>query len=273
MNWDDRISWIDKDLMEALWHISRDILSFAWWNWENTQSYLDNVTVLLWHWWIILWMLLITSIILVDLKNQENSSCICQKIWVNVLFTVNHTGIMWLPCVVADIVINFPEWLYEKQMIGPNTQVKQQRIIILSWSEAPNRINLCLLGRIYDSDKQNCIKTSSGSVHFTSAWNCIWQRSVFLFWLSITLVMGRTIAEVVSRWFPTAAARVHAWVWQVAFVVDQLASGLVLSKYFGFPCQNRSFHQLLHHQHNHPGQLAEALRWADHLSKESCRLS
>jgi hypothetical protein len=51
-------------------------------------------------------------------------------------------------------------------------------------------------------------------------------------------------------------------------VVDKVASGLVFSEYFGFPCQNRSFHQLLHHHHNHPGQLAEALRRADHSSKE-----
>jgi hypothetical protein len=35
----------------------------------------------------------------------------------------------------------------------------------------------------------------------------------------------RAIAEAVSRWLPTAAARVRALVWQVRFVVDQLASG------------------------------------------------
>jgi hypothetical protein len=76
------------------------------------------------------------------------------------------------------------------------------------------------------------------------------------------------MAEEVSCWFPTAAAQVL----QVGFVVDKVASGQVFSEYFGFPCQNRSFHQLLHH-HNGPGQLAEALRRADHPSKESCRLS
>jgi hypothetical protein len=82
--------------------------------------------------------------------------------------------------------------------------------------------------------------------------------------------MGRAIAEAVSRWFPTAAALVRARVWQVGFVVDKVASRQVFSEYFGFPCQNRSFHQLLHHHHIHPGQLAEALRRADHPSKESC---
>jgi hypothetical protein len=67
-------------------------------------------------------------------------------------------------------------------------------------------------------------------------------------------MMGRAIAKAVSLWLPTAAARVRARVWQVGFVVDQVASGQVLSEYFGFHCQNRSFHQLLHH-HNHPGQV------------------
>jgi hypothetical protein len=77
--------------------------------------------------------------------------------------------------------------------------------------------------------------------------------------------IGRAIAEADSRWLHTAAVRV----WQVGFMVDKLASGQFFSEYFGFPCQNSSFHQLLHH-HNHPGQLAEALRRADHLSKEYC---
>jgi hypothetical protein len=72
------------------------------------------------------------------------------------------------------------------------------------------------------------------------------------------VLLGRALAEAVSRWLPTAAARVRARVWQVGFVVDEGASG-----------QNRSFHQLLHY-HNHPWQLSEALRRADQPSKESC---
>jgi hypothetical protein len=80
--------------------------------------------------------------------------------------------------------------------------------------------------------------------------------------------LGRAIAEAVSRCLPTAAARDHARVWQVGFVVDEMASGQFFSEYFGFPCQNHSFHQL-HHHHNHPGQLAESFRRADHPSKES----
>jgi hypothetical protein len=64
-------------------------------------------------------------------------------------------------------------------------------------------------------------------------------------------INGRAIAEAVSRWLPTAAARLRSRVWQVGFVVDKVVSGQVFSEYFGFLCQNRSFHQLLHH-HNHP---------------------
>jgi hypothetical protein len=61
---------------------------------------------------------------------------------------------------------------------------------------------------------------------------------------------GRAIAEAVSRWLPTAATRVRARVWQVGFVVDKVASGQVFPEYFDFPCQNHSFHQLLHHHQN-----------------------
>jgi hypothetical protein len=51
---------------------------------------------------------------------------------------------------------------------------------------------------------------------------------------------GRAIAETVSRWLPTAAARVRARVGQVGFVVDKVKSGQVFSEYFGFPCQKPS---------------------------------
>jgi hypothetical protein len=65
--------------------------------------------------------------------------------------------------------------------------------------------------------------------------------------------MVRAIAETVSRWLPTAAARVRIPVWQVGFVVDKLASGQVFSEYFGFPYQSL-FHRILR-LHNHPGQV------------------
>jgi hypothetical protein len=90
-----------------------------------------------------------------------------------------------------------------------------------------------------------------------------------ILWCSI---QGHAIAEAVSLRPSTPAGRVRSRFWQVGFVVDKVASVQVLSEYFGFSCQkNSSFHQL--HHHNHPGQLAEALRRADHASKESCRLS
>jgi hypothetical protein len=62
-------------------------------------------------------------------------------------------------------------------------------------------------------------------------------------------VEGRAIAQAVSRWLPTAAARVRSRAEYVEFVVEKVALGQVFSEYFGFPCQ--SFHQFLHH-HNHP---------------------
>jgi hypothetical protein len=37
----------------------------------------------------------------------------------------------------------------------------------------------------------------------------------------VIIIMGRVIAEAVSRWLPTAAARVRARVWQVGFVVTK----------------------------------------------------
>jgi hypothetical protein len=45
---------------------------------------------------------------------------------------------------------------------------------------------------------------------------------------------GRAIAQAVSRWFPTATARVRARVSHVGFVVDRVALGLVFSEFFGF---------------------------------------
>jgi hypothetical protein len=41
----------------------------------------------------------------------------------------------------------------------------------------------------------------------------------------LTYSLGRAIDEAVSRWLPTAAARVRVRVWQVGFVVDKVASG------------------------------------------------
>jgi hypothetical protein len=61
---------------------------------------------------------------------------------------------------------------------------------------------------------------------------------------------GRAVAQAVSRWIPTAAARVRVRAEQVGFVVNKMALGQVFPEYFGFPCQ--SFHRFLQH-HKHPG--------------------
>jgi hypothetical protein len=66
--------------------------------------------------------------------------------------------------------------------------------------------------------------------------------SPLIYRLSYSGSSGRAIAQGVSRWFPTVAARVRTRVWQVEFVVDEVALGQMFSEYFGFPCQS-SFHQ------------------------------
>jgi hypothetical protein len=55
------------------------------------------------------------------------------------------------------------------------------------------------------------------------------------------------MAQAVSRWLPTAAARIRTRVWSSEVCGGQSGAGA------GFPCQS-SFHQILHH-HIHPGQV------------------
>jgi hypothetical protein len=55
----------------------------------------------------------------------------------------------------------------------------------------------------------------------------------------------RAVVQAVSRWLPTAAARVC-----VRAAGGVCGGQRFFSGYFGFPCQ--SFHKFLHH-HNHPG--------------------
>jgi hypothetical protein len=65
----------------------------------------------------------------------------------------------------------------------------------------------------------------------------------------------RAVAQAVSRWLPTAAARIRVRA-ACGFVLDKAALGQVFSEYFGFPWQ--WFHQFLHH-HNQPGLAQEAI--------------
>jgi hypothetical protein len=80
-----------------------------------------------------------------------------------------------------------------------------------------------------ESISQHTIRTASVSV--------VHVRTEKPLKVSKVLKNGRSIAEAVNRWLPTAATRVRAGVWQVGFVVDIVASGQVFSEYFGFPCQ------------------------------------
>jgi hypothetical protein len=66
----------------------------------------------------------------------------------------------------------------------------------------------------------------------------------------LNTALGRAIAQAVSRWIPTAAvqgSKPDLAMWDMWW--DKVALGQVFSEYFGFPCNRRLLHQLLH---NHP---------------------
>jgi hypothetical protein len=68
---------------------------------------------------------------------------------------------------------------------------------------------------------------------------------------------GRTTAQADSRQLPVVAARVQSQAG--SFMVDKVALGLVISEYFGFPCQF-SFHQMLHiHPSSGAGTIGQLL--------------
>jgi hypothetical protein len=60
--------------------------------------------------------------------------------------------------------------------------------------------------------------------------------------------LGRTVAQAVSRWLPTAKARVRILA-ASGVCGGESGTGAGYSEYFGFPCQ--SFHQFIHN-YNHP---------------------
>jgi hypothetical protein len=64
---------------------------------------------------------------------------------------------------------------------------------------------------------------------------------------------GRAIAQAVSRWLPTAAARVQTRVWSSGICGGQSGAGAAFLRVFRFPLPIL-FHQILHH-HNHLGQV------------------
>jgi hypothetical protein len=74
------------------------------------------------------------------------------------------------------------------------------------------------------------------------------ERSI-LWEVILSKKVDRPIAKEVSRWLPTAAARVQPGSGHVRFVVDKVALGQVFSEYFCFPCRS-SFHQFLHNHHH-----------------------
>jgi hypothetical protein len=71
--------------------------------------------------------------------------------------------------------------------------------------------------------------------------------------LLLSVNKGRDIAQGVSRWLPTVAARVRARVCSSGICGGQSGAGTVFPEYFGFPCQSL-FHKILH-PHSHLGQI------------------
>jgi hypothetical protein len=80
--------------------------------------------------------------------------------------------------------------------------------------------------------------------------------SVRLLLLWLISLIGRATAQAVSRWLPTDAVRgskPDLVMWDLWW--DKVALGQVFSEYFGFPCNRRSLHQLLHtHPHVSSGE-------------------
>jgi hypothetical protein len=83
-------------------------------------------------------------------------------------------------------------------------------------------------------------------------WTADLLTSLLAGWLSKRLTyyhLGRAIAQVVSRWLPTAAARFRAWVRSCGICGGQSCTGAGFIRVLRFPCQF-SFHQLLHNNHH-----------------------
>jgi hypothetical protein len=74
----------------------------------------------------------------------------------------------------------------------------------------------------------------------------------YLKYTSYVCIYGRAIAEAVSRWLPTAAARVQSRGWSSGICGGQSGTGAGFLQVLWFP--RHSFHQILH-PHNHPGQV------------------
>jgi hypothetical protein len=64
--------------------------------------------------------------------------------------------------------------------------------------------------------------------------------------------LGRAIAEAVSRWLPSAAARVQSWVWSNGICGGQSGAGAGFLQVLRFPLP---FIPQILHPDNHPGQV------------------
>jgi hypothetical protein len=64
---------------------------------------------------------------------------------------------------------------------------------------------------------------------------CRVENSFFIFSRPSYLFPGRAIAQAVSRWLPTAAARVRAWVWSCGICGGQSGAGAGFLRVLRFP--------------------------------------
>jgi hypothetical protein len=74
------------------------------------------------------------------------------------------------------------------------------------------------------SQSGNALDLYSGGIYFKS-----------LVSLPVILKLNRAIAQAVSRWLPTAAARFRARTGHVGFMVYKVTLGQVFSRVFWFP--------------------------------------
>jgi hypothetical protein len=102
--------------------------------------------------------------------------------------------------------------------------------------------NICVTDcetRIYSYHSETVITVE---ISFTTSEKARQMRQLYC-------LLGHAVAQAVSHWLSTAAARVRPRSGHVGFVVDKLALGQVFSLYFFFLHQS-SFHQIVH-PHNH----------------------
>jgi hypothetical protein len=84
-----------------------------------------------------------------------------------------------------------------------------------------------------------------------------WRNVIAFLYLHVFTLYGLYLVFAAAKYQTTLWCKYDQLPFNDTFSRNKVASGQVFSEYFGFPCQNRSFHQLLQ-PHNHPGQVQQA---------------